>query len=628
MSKTAYEAIVEGQKAATLIDPDFTDLPEGIAPLVEEAVRLNSEPSVGKHYRMARKSYDSKVASPEDIGKFPLHCSIVPEINEEALIAELNDATRERYLDIKQRLESRPDPCRLQDVAARHHLLVPAAVAERIAEATGAFVTEEEAASMHAVQFFCVKEHKSVTSVEPTTVLNMDDARGIGTKDVLTRLRPIMHPQKFLENSDYRADMSLETAAALRHLCASSTSMAAFDIKCSYWHVKTAGNFVLRTDDGRYIRVDRMPFGIDNAAERMQIITEAISGHPASARVPAKIPVVVHIDNAAAGALDAQEVAEWCDMVRTRAKRCNLLLNDEAANTPSSTLPFCGIVADSESKKCHLGPKFMVKFADAVDAFEQAVYDGSQQGNSVHTAFCALDFLSLHSRLLYACATLGINTAIHVEALWAHKFARRLAAALNRRALHPQDRLTLARSVINGIRRLTQLCASNDPEPVNKWPSSWTSDNADGPAVVLTTDATPSSWGAVLHRPGHLPRSIGGTFGKELPIHVAETVAVYAAFSVFQHELLHYKTIHLLVDNTTALAAIRNVAQAETVRFIAARLRNAFAGHSIEIAYIKTDDNRQADWASRYFLRTKRHDEAVGTRPAQGWRAAAPATVR
>ena len=94
------------------------------------------------------------------------------------------------------------------------------------------------------------------------------------------RLRPIMWPEAFLKSSNYKAQITLPRLQDYDALQGSVA--AAFDLAASYWQIPLPDdvNFVLFDSDGKQWRMDRLPFGLDMAAELMQTVLETPARQP------------------------------------------------------------------------------------------------------------------------------------------------------------------------------------------------------------------------------------------------------------------------------------------------------------------------------------------------------------
>ena len=250
------------------VNPTEMNLPAAVQATIDDAVtRLGKNPAV--KLRLGQRAKRSKVATEaQSRGNTPFHAVEVPILDEKAVRALMNPASRARFDQLLKELRSRPTPCSADQVHSRHRLLAVREHVEALTRTLGPKITAEEAALSHAVEYFEVSEEKAVTGVDPRVRLSVNDCMKDGLiKRIEDRLRPILWPEEKLRTSEYVPDMSLHTAFLVRHLIADNEFGAQFDIKCSYWHTATHGAFVLRTEDGEFIRIDRMPFGLDSAAE-------------------------------------------------------------------------------------------------------------------------------------------------------------------------------------------------------------------------------------------------------------------------------------------------------------------------------------------------------------------------
>jgi hypothetical protein len=286
------------------------------------------------------------------------------------------------------------------------------------------------------------------------------------------------------------------------------SSGVAFDLAASFWqvHLPPESAFVMRDAHGAWYRVLVMPFGVDFAPEVMQILVDGLARHAADSLPPhLSVKTWVHIDNIlAVGAPQATEA--FAKRLVSLAAEYHITLNLEPSNTPSTLLQFVGMVLDFQNKTTRLSEANVNKFLPITTL------------DSLRLTLTTFEDLErLLGRLFFAQAVLGIHLAHHYFTI---KWWRRRLADLAKGRLLWSHTPNIPSNVYSGLLALIVHCASNAPAPVRDL-----SRRSTYPAVYLATDATLTSWGCVLMRPGYEPTAHGAPFAHP-PLDIGEAEAL------------------------------------------------------------------------------------------------------
>ena len=490
---------------------------------------------------------NTKVASLKQQATLPLHAKMVDTI----LIAEVRSLmTPQAQARLDLLLDQMTTAPKV--TGDRHRLKAPNAHADQlVATGLASEVSREEALTLSPLQYFSVVEDKIVAEADATAHETVHTATSTTTE----RQRPIFWPEAQLAQSRYDSNMSLRTAKRLRDITAKHSAGAAFDVKASYTQVEMP-RFVFQSKDGRFFKLLRMPYGLDGAAEIMQLLVSAVAGVDGVAAKPAEADLAVHIDNViAAGDIDT--VTLWTTEFKQRAAKVRMTLNVEQSNTPAAKVPFCGAVADFAKSEIYLRHQFMFKLRTQLESGRSTVRH----------------WQSLHARLVYAAALLGINMLATRDEFFFTKIVRRLCNSVNNRTVSAEASCTLPPTAANGMRSVIAKVGANTPASVVSLDHSWAS--ADN---VLFVDATPKGWGAVYAAPGAKLEAFGASWESELPINEAETLAVFTALDELRnrHPGVEHSRVHLRIDNTSSLWAHRGRGKSGTLQYIAAATRERF----------------------------------------------------
>lgn len=442
----------------------------------------------------------------------------------------------------------------------------------------------KDAAALTAAD--CVRPLGPASALDLTTYNIIEYFSVVETRPAGERLRPIMWPKRLLMQSGYISAFELRSVGRYRELAREEAAVA-FDLSASFWQLLLPpdARFILIDDNGDAHLLLRMPYGMDVAAEIMQIVVCTLAGHSeysVAGRWDGPDPVV-HIDNAGLFATSAV-CDRWRDMFTAACRECGVTLNKEEANTVSQCLTFVGIRYDLAATSVALKPGFNAP----PPLGEVASVTGIEH---------------FYGKCLYGAAVLGVELWRYLFAL---KWYRRLLAACARGSVRRADTLRVPPVVQRQAEELRAIVVRNDPCPLGT--QAPIDENHDSPPdAVVATDATPAGFGGVLMIPGEMPQAFGGSW----PAHVrhclkdindAETLAAFVALRRFA-ELLRGKRVLLLIDNTSTISRVLRAARGDRhlePSRVASEILNlgTHGGFKIRVEYIASARN-PADALSR-----------------------------
>jgi len=533
----------------------------------------------------AHRVSENKVATAEELRLLPLHAKAVAPMLIDKVLELMNDQASARTRQLLEHLKTKVPSelplearCRLRATVDHATQLVDAGIAKPIPTAT--------AAGLNPMQMFCVVEQKTTTKADPTRQISIEHET---TDASMARLRPIFWPQEFLHASAYNAELSLQTAALLRSAIAEHSTAAAFDLAAAYMQIEMPGVYMFQDQAGTFYELLRMPYGVDAAAEIMDLVTAALAGRNDVAKNPARdVFVITHIDNALAAG-EPSAVEAWIRLIRRRASRCSAQFNEEPANSVASVVPFCGTVGDFRKKVVWLSAIFISKLRKSANNFTSGQQITMKQ---LH---------SLHARLVYAAAALGVCMAATLYAIFYIKIVKRLIAKRNAQQIHDNDVVNLPPAAARGLLYLINVLGANTPTSVLSAHPSW-----QGHDAVLYTDATPRGWGAVLLAPGRAPVTVGAAWPQPMGINDAESLAVIAAMDLLHGTMTAgpypIRHIKILIDNTSAIAVCNATAKAANLQLIGLHLQRLAQARGLvfRVEYVRSLENL-ADAPSRFY---------------------------
>ena len=570
------------------------------------------DPAPGTHSLvLCHRNRRSKLPTPEQQRTLPLHAKAVEKLNMEYLYQHvLSPSAAARVKHLLSCLNYDP---RAPAELPRPMFRMPAAHAKRMCD-IGVFedlgkVEDLDLSQYNSMNYFTVHE----------------------VRDAGDRLRPICWPLALLLLSQYRSQHRLKTVDDYRRLALLGGTAATFDLAASFWQVPLPkeSKLVCVTDDGRVVRMTRLPYGADVASEVMHIITSALAGDPlyckcaGEAGIPASSfsrDCAVHIDNVFFG---GPHGAKRASLFLERCKRANAQLNKEEGNTFSTRQKFVGLKIDLEQGTVCLK-----------DGFAKDIITG----NSIRT--CE-DLERAMGKLLYGGAVLGVDWRAY---LFLIKQYRRTLSVCARDDKEWTREFKFWRVARQQFEALLAIVRAN--QPVKVLPKV-IDQEIDDPDYIVATDATPTSFGGLLPKPGCLPQAFGANFPERIDdINLAESVAAACVLQRFAEEIgsnrpgQRQSKVLLLVDNTSAISRIANTDKHGRldVDGVAPALRALAAKHgfSICVQYIRSQEN-PADAVSRMrepdmklvddvLTRARGRFEQRATLRACGRRAAAPVT--
>ena len=321
--------------------------------------------------------------------------------------------------------------------------------------------------------------------------------------------------------------------------------------------------------------------------------------------------------------LQAPHGAKRASLFLERCKRANAQLNKEDGNTFSTRQKFVGLKIDLEQGTVCLK-----------DGFAKDIITG----NSIRT--CE-DLERAMGKLLYGGAVLGVDWRAY---LFLIKQYRRTLSVCARDDKEWTREFKFWRVARQQFEALLAIVRAN--QPVKVLPKV-IDQEIDDPDYIVATDATPTSFGGLLLKPGCLPQAFGANFPERIDdINLAESVAAACVLQRFAEEIgsnrpgQRQSKVLLLVDNTSAISRIANTDKHGRldVDGVAPALRALAAKHgfSICVQYIRSQEN-PADAVSRMrepdmklvddvLTRARGRFEQRATLRACGRRAAAPVT--
>ncbi len=196
---------------------------------------------------------------------------------------------------------------------------------------------------------------------------------------------------------------------------------------------------------------------------------------------------------------------------------------------------------------------------------------------------------------------------------WALKWARRFFNKLNRGEILPDDQVQIA-----GVHRASLeywLSTASTPHVVNR--------ELNGRTATLFTDATLTGWGAVLVYDNDRLLVSGGRFTSHQSdgdICRKEAWAIDNALAAFAAPLRAIGRIHMFVDNTSVVAAMRRgMPRADS---LVEPVRNAWqkligSRVSLYIEYIRTDMNPADPVSREKYVSIEQAKMAIGTHQNQ-----------
>ncbi|KAK7201326.1 hypothetical protein NESM_000194800 [Novymonas esmeraldas] len=167
-------------------------------------------------------------------------------------------------------------------------------------------------------------------------------------------------------------------------------------------------------------------------------------------------------------------------------------------------------------------------------------------------------------------------------------------ARLNRGLISLQDPANLPPSALRQLHAWWETAQANAPRRIRR-------SQGQKPRFDVYSDATPDGWGAVcIDRETKSTVILGARWPQRANnINAAETRAIAMAFSELRHRFPPRSKIHLYVDNTSALASVRqHRARSYAVNEELHRLLPYLEQFDVTASYIASADN-PADAPSR-----------------------------
>jgi len=551
------------------------------------------------HVMLGKRNRRSKLPTLLQLATLPLHVKPVQHMHLEVVyqLMTLEAAERVRVLlatlDFDERAPATVPPKCFMAPMAHVERLIAADVGEKIGS-----IDSVDLSKCNLLKYFTVVEEK----------LHGD------------RLRPITWPELLLLLSTYISEHKLKNVFEYRQLALTGHKAATEDLQASFHQVLLGpkSNLVMIAEDGSVIRMKRMPYGADAASEIMHIIVSTLAGDPVYAKPVEGLSSysysrcnAVHIDNVFFGGPDADVrhhyFLEQCSKARVQ-------LNVEPGNAFLHEQTFVGMQLNTLSGTVALKKGY----GDKIDIENLKTNE---------------DFERVMGKVLYAGAVLAVRWRDYIFLL---KQYRRILSQCGRAADGWTEPCKLWASARKQLEDLVGIIRNNTPVKVL---DSVKMSDSDEPDAIVATDATPTSFGGVLMRRGHLPLAFGSHFNidgkRPLEINFAEGTAALCMLTRFKEELRGKKVL-VLIDNTSAMSRLARAATGRVSEWTNSpefTQLQAEYGMGLRLQYINTKCN-PADAPSRFMPlsmslvnnvmeRAWGHRQARIDRRARGWQEAA-----
>lgn len=355
---------------------------------------------------------------------------------------------------------------------------------------------------------------------------------------------------------------------------------AVCDLTCSFFQVHLPKRYrhLFRFADsfGRVWQMRALPMGLSLSPEIMHTLVATLGGDPQfcnAAWAAQSVETVTWIDNLQWTG-EKHAVNNHLRGFQQRARRAHVTLND-VETTSATRYTFAGIVFDHEAHTVAIGAKAHGHLA--------------QRPNFRSMTIAELE--RLLGRLWFAARVLRLP--IH-RYWWLMKTARRLMARLNRNLLSTQDVARLAPSARRQLQSWWEAAVANVPRRIHR-------ESTQPACFDVYSDATPDGWGAVcIDRESKATIILGARWPRRADnINAAETRAITMALSELRPQFPPGCSIHLHVDNTSALASVeRRRARSYAVNEEVHRLLPYLDRYHVTASYIASAAN-PADTPSR-----------------------------
>lgn len=530
--------------------------------MIKMLAKLDDEVWNTTHVVLGKRNRRSKLPTPRQLAELPLHIKPVTPIDMQLILDMMLPEAAERICRLIHTLDYDPrEPVRVPSQCFRMPRSHAASFVQAdIGEDIGS-LDDVDLSEFNVLKYFTVVEEKP-------------------THD---RLRPITWPEVLLLLSQYVSEHKLKTVYENRLLALNKFAAVTYDLKASFHQVPLpeTSRLVMVSEDGRVIRMKRLPYGADAASEIMHMIVSTLAGDPRYAKPVAHLVAdeyalfnSVHIDNVYFGGPDAHQRRQH---FLAACHRAGVQLNEEPGNTFSHRQTFVGMQIDTATGTVALKPNYGAK----IDLEHMSTNE---------------DLERIMGKVLYGGAVLGVNWR---EYLFILKQYRRILSNCARGKQAWRDTCSLWPSARQQLHKLVSVIRAN--APVSVIPS--VAGVAPDFDVVVACDATPRSFGGVLLRRGALPLAFGSEFGfdADIDINLAEMTAAVCMLRRFVDDIRH-KHVLLLIDNTSAIAGVqRDLVNGVSSTSFHAELSQVLADaapKSITVQYIRSEDN-PADAPSR-----------------------------
>ena len=344
------------------------------------------------------------------------------------------------------------------------------------------------------------------------------------------------------------------------------------DLEVGFWQVPitTTARRALRFRDmdGNVYEPTRLPMGHCAAVDVMQLITRVIANDPIVCTPQfAMLFGNPHV---------------WVDGIRFAGTKKHVLRHLEAADrTAQEVGATWKEVTEPEQRYDFIGVAWDHRLHTVITA------DKTLGKIAVSDKTTAQDLEQLVGRLIFAA---GVSRAPLAQFYFALKWARRISNKLNRGLFTPEAAITLPPAVALQLKQWTAAI---------RRPLTITQRTASKSPVTLFTDASDAGWGAVLVNDETAEfASAGAMWSKEdaaTDISVRELRAVALAIDVFRAKLSTASRLHLKIDNTSVLSAVRRgVPRADGLAHLTATTAKQLAAMDLPISASYVSSGRNA----------------------------------
>lgn len=436
----------------------------------------------------------------------------------------------------------------------------------------------------HAHQMVDDKIIDPVFSIPPTPLF-VDSF--LVLEEAKQRLRQIHWPKIANECLDYKSQFTLRSTLEKKLLFTSflssfpSSQAVSLDLISGFYQIELpTDDFILQDDGGCFYKLNRLPMGLNCAPEILQILLHDIVSF--CSKKCSNFVFDVHIDNVLFLSPDPSPFLQEISRI---ASEYHLSFSPSPHGYIfENEVDHCGILFNLQANS--------VRLRDTLQA--KAQRDLSSLSNDVPFTFLE----SAMGRILFAASILPLSLDLPSSYFGLKKY-RRLLSLLRKGSFQPSSIVHLPNSLFSLLHRCLTVMQSNVPEIFSPKPTALRH-------FTLFTDASLQGFGFVLHKEGGEIVTGGQRWETEIQprdMCVAELCAVFLGISQLRHLFASPCSVHVFVDNTSALRVAVGTAKSDSMRFVKCHLQELFSSLpccSFSFQYINTKLN-EADFFSRNF---------------------------